>query len=88
MSVLLLEPDDALTEVRLRAELPRLLGELTARGPSPEPSGSPPTSKMYFSGIERGELSAELRQRVDDARRRAAHPRVELGEQIRWVRRR
>ena len=39
-------------------------------------------------GIEGGELPAELRQRVDDLRRHAAHAGVEEGEEARWARRR
>ena len=37
-----------------------------------------------FLGIEGGELTAELRQRVDDLRRCAAHARVEEREEPRW----
>ena len=57
-------------------ELPRLLGELPHEVLREHLREAGDVEDVLL-GIQRRELSAELRQRVDDLRRRAAHAGVE-----------
>ncbi len=82
MAVLLRQPHHTFTEMRLRAELPRLRGELPHEVLR-ENLRKPGDVEDPLLRIQRRELSAELRQRVHDARRHLAHPRVKLREQTR-----
>ena len=68
-----------MAQVHVATELRRLLGELPHEvlGQHLREAGH---VEDVLLGIERRELSAQLRQRVDDPRRGAAHPRVELRE--------
>jgi hypothetical protein len=82
MAVLLRQAHDALTEVRLRAELSRLRGELLHEILC-ENLRKPGDVEDPLLRIERRQLSAKLRQCIHDARCHLAHPRVELREQTR-----
>ena len=66
-------------EMNRLLELRRLLGE-RAHQVLGEDLGKAGDVEDVFLGVERGELAAELRQRVDEARRRAAHSSVEEAE--------
>ena len=82
MPILLGEPDHPLSEKRPRAELARLRGELDHQVLRENLREATDVEDVLL-GIQRFQLSAELGQRVDDARGGAAHAGVELGEQSR-----
>src|SRR5690349_21509358 len=79
MPVLFLEADHVLAEVDRLAELRLLFGELLHEilGEDLRKTGD---VEDVFLGVQRRELSAELRQRVDDLRRRLAHAGIEQSE--------
>ena len=82
MPVAFLETDDALTQVHRRPKPRRLFRQL-ADEVLGENLGKPRDVEDVFFRIERRELTAELRQRIDDLRRDAPHPGVERGEETR-----
>ena len=80
MAVLLVEAGDALSQVRRLVELRRLVSQRLHEVLG-EDLRIPRDVEDVFLRIERGELPAELRKRVHDLRRRAAHSRVEEREE-------
>src|SRR5262249_19774490 len=80
VTILLLERHDALAKMRLCSELSGLCRELTHEILR-EHTRETAHVEDQLLGIERLELSPELGQGVDDARRHATHAGVELGEQ-------
>src|SRR4029077_18315494 len=75
-----LEGRDVLVQVRLERKLRRLLDERVDQILRQDLRESPGIEDVLL-GVERGELPAQLRQGVDDPRRRTAHSRIKGGEQ-------
>src|SRR5687768_13609633 len=80
MAVGLLESRDAFVEMRPATELAGLRRELIHEILREDLRESTDIEDEFLR-IERLELSSELRERIDDACRRAAHTGVELGKQ-------
>src|SRR5262249_46663590 len=79
VAVLFLETHHALAEVNRLLELARLLGE-RLHEIFREDFGKARDVEDVFLGVQRRQLTAELRQRMDDLRGRASHAGIEKGE--------
>src|SRR6266566_6054793 len=79
-----LECDHVLIEVRLEMEL-RCLFDERVHHVLGQNLGEAADIEDVFLGVQRRELTAQLRQGVDNARRCPAHPSVKSGEQSGWT---
>ena len=85
MAILFFQTNDTLLQMDLLiAELTHLLGERFYEifGEDFRKAGD---VEDVFLRVERRELPAQLRQRVDDLRGRTAHSRIEQSEDPRWT---
>src|ERR1041385_6957321 len=82
MAVLFFEAGHAVSEMHGLIELPRLLDH-RAHQIFRQHFGKTGDVEDVFLGIQRGELAAGFRERVDDLRRRSTHARIEQPEDAR-----